>query len=32
MGYSDNYNLQGTRYIKSEQLINYYDNILYKNQ
>ena len=32
MGYSDNYNLQGTRYIKSEQLINYYDNILYKTQ
>lgn len=31
LGYSDRYNLQGTRYISSKQLINYYENILYKN-
>lgn len=30
MTYNDNYNLQGTRYIGSEKVINYYDNILYK--
>lgn len=32
MGYNDNYNLQGTRYIKSDKLINYYDNILLNDQ
>ena len=30
MGYSDKYNLQGTRYIPYTQVSNYYDNILYK--
>lgn len=32
LGYSDRYNLQGTRYIPYKKLCIYYDNVLYKDQ